>query len=159
MGGSAGHAEGGSSGHAEGGSAGHAQGGSAGSGVAGGGSGSGGKGSAGGGNEPTCSELFTQAATELTVARACNVAADAEQCTGQVDTTCNCQVPVEKDDSPATKAYQATLKQIQSKHCSQVCPAIACSPVFNAQCRATSPGSNKGTCVASFPVGVPQPAF
>jgi hypothetical protein len=159
-GGSSGHAEGGSSGHAEGGSAGHAAGGAAGSGVAGGaGSGSGGQGSAGGGNEPTCAELFTQAATELTAARACNVGANAEQCTGKVDTTCNCQVPVEKDDSPATKAYLATLKQLQSKHCSQVCPAIACTPVFNTQCRASSAGSKQGTCVASFPVGVPEPQF
>ncbi len=163
-GGSAGHAEGGSAGHAEGGSAGHAEGGSGWlrRGRAGAGSGSGGKGSAGGGNEPTCAELFTQAATELTAARACNVDANAEQCTGKVETTCNCQLPVEKDDSPATKAYQATLKQLQSKHCSQVCPAIACTPVFNPQCRATTPGDNKGTCVASFPVGtcpLPKPAL
>jgi len=160
-GGSSGHAEGGSSGHAEGGSAGHAAGGTAGSGEAGGGagSGSGGKGSAGGGNEPTCVELYAQAATELTAARACNVGANAEQCTGKVDTTCNCQVPVEKDDSPATKAYQATLKQLQSKHCSQACPAIACTPVLNPQCRASSAGSKQGMCVASFPVGVPGPQF
>jgi hypothetical protein len=160
MDGGAGHAEGGSAGHAEGGSAGHAEGGTGtgGTDVAGSTS-SGGKtgsaGAAGGGNGPTCSELLTQAATELTAARACNVALNAQQCTGTVETTCNCEVPVEKDNSPATKAYQATLKQIQTKRCVQACPAIACSPVINAQCRASTPSSTQGSCVAGFAMPTP----
>ncbi|HEX3852930.1 MAG TPA: hypothetical protein VHW01_18330 [Polyangiaceae bacterium] len=160
-GGSAGNAEGGGAGHAEGGGAGHAQGGEGGTAGAGtaGSAGSSGAGAGGGGTEPTCSQLLAEAATELTAARACNLAANAEQCTGAVETVCNCQVPVEKSDSAATKAYEATLKQINAKHCSQVCPAIACFPVTHAQCKATEPGSSKGSCIASFGIPTPVPAF
>jgi hypothetical protein len=153
-GGSAGHAEGGGAGHSEGGAS---TGGSAGAGTAG--SAGSGAGAGGGSSEPTCSQLLTQASTELTAARACNLAVNAEQCTGAVETVCNCQVPVEKDDSVATKAYGATLKQLNAKHCSQVCPAIACAPVLRATCRADGPGTTKGSCVAGFGVPTPVPAF
>jgi hypothetical protein len=160
--GSAGHAEGGNAGHAEGGSAGHAAGGTNAGGTAGAGTAgsvSSGGASAGGGNEPTCAQLLSQAATELTAARACNLAANAEQCTGAVETVCNCEVPVEKNGSAASDAYEATLKEIRAKHCSQVCPAIACLPVTRAQCRATTPESTKGSCVAGFAIPTPVPAF
>jgi hypothetical protein len=153
---------GGSGGHAEGGGAGHSAGSSGGKGgtSAGGaaGAGSGGKGgnagSAGGSSEPSCKDLLAQATTQLEAARACNIAENVLQCTGKVNTTCGCQVPVERSDSVATNAYEATLKQIQAKHCVQACPAIACAPVSRAQCRATTAGSTKGMCVASFPLPV-----
>jgi len=161
-GGSAGHTEGGSAGHTEGGSAGHTEGGTggtAGAGTAGsaasGGAGAGAGGD--GGGDPTCSQLLAEATPELTAARVCNLAANAEQCTGTVQTVCNCEVPVESGDSLATKAYEATLKQIKAKHCSQVCPAIACLAVNHAQCSVSNFGTTDGTCVASF--GLPTPAF
>ncbi len=100
--------------------------------------------------EPTCKDLYAKAATQLEAARACNVAKNAEQCTGTVKTTCNCEVPVESEGSAETQAYEATLKQINQKKCSQVCAAIACSPVNHAQCRANSASTVVGTCVSNF---------
>ncbi len=79
----------------------------------------------------------------------CIEAADAIQCTGKVKTPCNCEVPVQRNASSETKAYLNTLKQIEDKDCVQVCTAIACPSLSNAQCR-TSGNSNMGTCVASY---------
>ncbi len=133
------------------GSGGNAAGGSAGStGSAGSGGSTAGSGGSGG-TELTCSELLAQAAKQLQAARACNVAKNAEQCTGKVK-TCNCDVPVENEDSAETQAYEATLKQINQKKCVQVCPALACTPVNRAQCRASSAASTAGTCVSNFGV-------
>lgn len=126
---------------------------SAGSGGAANTAGSGGSsaGSAGaGGGQPTCQDLIAQAASQLEAARACNLARNVEQCTGKVKTTCNCEVPVENQNSAETQAYEATLKQINQKKCVQICPAIACTPVNRAQCRASNVGSSAGTCIASF---------
>jgi len=153
-GGSAGHAEGGGAGHAEGGAG---TGGAAGAGTAGSAANGGaGAGAGGSGGDPTCSQLLAEATTELAAARVCTFAANAEQCTGTVKTVCNCEVPVE-GDSATTKAYEATLKQINDKHCTQVCPAIACLAVSHAQCSVSTPGTTQGTCVAGF--GVLTPAF
>lgn len=96
----------------------------------------------------TCQTLLATASKQLEAAQACSVAADSNQCTGEVESTCHCQVAVHRVDSAETNAYLATLKQIQAKKCSQICPAIACTPVTNAQCRATSSNSSSGTCVA-----------
>jgi hypothetical protein len=134
-------AEGGSS--AGGASAGSAQGGSGGTAL--GGSSAGGSGP--GTGEPTCKELYVRAEKELAAAQACNVAVDSKQCTGKVKTTCGCEVPVQRGDSPETNTYEDTLKQIDKKNCNQPCPAVACAPVNFAQCRAPM-GSIMGTCTS-----------
>ncbi len=136
----AGTSNAGSGGAAQGGAGGAPQGGAAGSSAGG---------SAGGG-ELSCSELLAQASKQLEAARACNNAVDAEQCTGQVKSTCNCDVPVERANSTETNAYLATLKQIEKKKCVQVCPALACLPANHAVCQPTSVGSATGKCTASF---------
>jgi hypothetical protein len=103
-------------------------------------------GSGGPSGNPTCQDLIATAARQLDAARVCNTAGNAEQCTGTVSATCGCQVPVESDDSPETKAYLATLALIQEQHCIQVCPAIAC--VFgHAECK--SQGGSSSVCVAA----------
>jgi len=56
---------------------------------------------------------------------------------------------VQKDSSPETKAYLATLKRIQDKDCVQVCTALACSLANNVQCKASGAGT-MGTCVSSY---------
>ena len=157
-----GHAEGGSAGRGEGGVAGHGESGGGtggygegGANPAGGGGKSGATGTGGGGAQVDCTDLVTLATKELASARACSLSADAEQCTGAVDTACNCEVPVEKNDSAATKAYLATLKELNAKHCLPPCGSLACSPVTRAECKADSAGSSKGTCSASF--GLPTP--
>ena len=99
--------------------------------------------------EPTCKDLYAKASTQLEAARACNVAKNVEQCTGTVKTTCNCEVPVESEGSAETQAYEATLKQINQKKCTQVCPAIVCLQVTHAQCRANSADTVVGTCVSN----------
>ncbi|MEP7052614.1 MAG: hypothetical protein ABJB12_19760 [Pseudomonadota bacterium] len=109
-----------------------------------------------GGAEPTCNELLAEATTELAAARACNIARNVTQCTGKVKTTCNCEVPVENQDSPETQAYEATLKQINEQKCVQVCPAIACVAANHAQCLVSGAYTNlgaygtAGTCVAGY---------
>ena len=103
-----------------------------------------------GGGELGCPELLAQAEKQLEAARACNNAVDAEQCTGKVKTTCNCDVPVERADSDESDAYLETLKQIQKKKCVKVCPALACLPVAHAVCQPSSMGSSTGQCTASF---------
>jgi hypothetical protein len=103
-----------------------------------------------GGSAATCQELLAQATSELTAARACNLAHNATQCTGKVKTTCNCEVPVEDPDSPETQAYEATLKQINENRCVQVCPAIACVAVNHAQCQASAIFSTAGSCVSGY---------
>ena len=144
---------GGSAGTAAGGSVGHAgASGTAGAGTSGGaGSGGGSAGSAGGGGELTCNELFTQAGQQLEAARACNIAQDITQCTGKVTSPCNCEVPVEREDSAETKAYLATLKQLDKKKCALLCPASVCLPANHAQCSAPASGII-GVCTASLAV-------
>lgn len=106
-----------------------------------------GGGSGGGSSEPTCQELFARAEKELAAAQTCNVAADAKQCTGKVESTCGCQVPVQRGDSPESKTYEDTLKQIDKQNCHQVCPALACVPVNFAQCKGNG-GGVVGTCTS-----------
>jgi hypothetical protein len=96
----------------------------------------------------SCSELLKLANQQLEAARACNVAADAMQCTGSVMTPCNCEVPVGKDTTTETKDYLATLKRLKDKDCTQVCTALACIAPNNAQCKASG-SSIMGTCVAT----------
>jgi hypothetical protein len=102
----------------------------------------------GGSSEPNCQELFERAAKELTAAQACNIAVDAKQCTGKVETTCGCQVYVQRGDSAETKAYEDTLKQIEKKKCVQQCPAIVCAPANFAQCKVAQGGGIMGTCTS-----------
>ena len=123
--------------------------GSAGAGAGSGGAGSGGA-AGGGGGELTCTKLFAQATKQLEAAQTCSLAANAMQCTGEVNNLCGCEVPVQRDNSAETQAYLATLKQIEKQKCTQVCPAIACFPVSFARCKANSPGSTGGTCVSGF---------
>lgn len=113
-----------------------------------GGASMGGAGMGGGSNEPTCQELFERAAKELAAAQACNIAVDAKQCTGKVETTCGCQVFVQRDDSAETNAYEDTLKQIEKKKCIQQCPAIVCAPANFAQCKVAQGGGIMGTCTS-----------
>jgi len=110
--------------------------GTGGSGAAGGRAGAPGAAGTGGSNqELSCSELLRQANDQLDAARACSMSANARQCTGAVMNTCNCQVSVQRSDSPETKAYLATLKQIKAKDCVTVCTAIACKPVSDGECK------------------------
>jgi len=103
---------------------------------------------AAGSNSEDCSDLIKQANEQLEAARECRMDVDALQCTGKVTTPCNCQVPVQRSESPETKAYLKTLKLIEEKKCVTVCTAVACAAVTNAQCRASGT-SVMGTCVAS----------
>ena len=112
-----------------------------------GGSQSGSSGS-GGSNQSTCNELLKQANQQLDEARACNFAANSQQCTGTVKNPCNCEVSVHRDDAPETKAYLATLKQIMANNCVQVCTAALCKPVTIGQCK-QSGSSTMGMCVAA----------
>ena len=112
-----------------------------------GGSQSGSSGS-GGANQSTCNELLKQANQQLDEARACNFAANSQQCTGTVKNPCNCEVSVHRDDAPETKAYLATLKQIMANNCVQVCTAALCKPVTIGQCK-QSGSSTMGMCVAA----------
>ncbi|HEX3776080.1 MAG TPA: hypothetical protein VHV51_16525 [Polyangiaceae bacterium] len=134
-------------------SAGSANGGSESGGSAGtnsGGDGNGGagiSGASGAGGAPTCQDLFAQADSELDAARACDTTRNAEQCTGKVNDSCGCQVPVESNNSAETEAYLATLKQIQQRRCSVLCSAIACLPVQHASCVSSLQGQSSGMCV------------
>jgi len=160
--GNAGEAEGGTSnggasaGTSSGGRGGVSAGGSAAGGAGrGGGGGSGGTAGHGGGQagsggkseEPSCDDLLKQANAQLEDAQACSLAASALQCTGTVKNTCNCEVPVRRDDSTETKAYLATLKKIDAKNCKAVCTAQACKLVTDAECKASGSGST-GVCTA-----------
>ena len=129
-----------------------AGGGHPGAGAAGGGSsgqpGSGGSSGSGGSGGASCTELLALAKTQLAAAQGCDAAANAQQCSGSVSNLCGCAVPVQRDDSPETKAYLATRKEMTKNHCSQICPAVACMLFTNAQCSA--PGSSTvGTCSAT----------
>jgi hypothetical protein len=109
------------------------------------------KGSAGTGGASqnlSCSELIKLAGQQLDAARACNLNADALQCTDKVTNLCDCQVPVQRSDSPETKAYLKTQKLLDDKDCIVACAAILCSSVNGAQCRASA-STTMGTCVAT----------
>jgi len=108
-------------------------------------------GAAGATADLSCSELIKQGTRQLEAARVCNIAVDAVQCTGKVTNRCNCQVPVQRLDSPETKAYLETLKQLDAKNCMTTCTGV-CSRMTNAECRPSlsSIGSAaSGSCVAS----------
>ena len=107
---------------------------------------------AGSGPDASCSELVKQATQQLEAARACNVAANAMQCTGKVTNRCNCQVPVQKSDSPEAQAYLKTLQQLEAKNCPNSCTPTLCVPMptGNAQCKSVTLSSTSGTCVASY---------
>ena len=98
--------------------------------------------------DPTCNELIKQANQQLETARECNLNADALQCTGKVSNQCGCQVPVQRTDSAATKAYLKTLQLLEDKDCIIACTAVACPSVANADCKASGTGS-MGTCVST----------
>ncbi len=106
-------------------------------------------GSAGGESE-TCQSLFAKASKQLAAAQVCNLAMDSQSCAATVPNLCNCEVPVHSEDSAETKAYRATLDQLDKKKCIQVCTALACLPATHAVCKASAPGSAAGTCVASY---------
>ena len=125
-------------------SAGTSSGGAGGSSAGAGGSNTAGTG--GGGGNPSCQDLMALAESQLAAARACDNSHNAMQCTGKVNTTCGCQVPVESNDSDETKAYLATLKRFQDKPCVIACTALACLPIQHAQCQ--SQGQSGGMCVA-----------
>jgi len=135
-----------------GGVAGRAAGGAGGTGASAGHAGAnGGSANAGaGGSNPDsiCKELLKQADQQLEAARECNLAADALQCTGKVTNQCGCQVPVQRTDSTATKAYLKTQQLLEDKGCIIACTAIACPSVTNAQCKASGTGA-MGTCVST----------
>ncbi len=133
-----------SSGGASSGSSGASNGGA---GASNGGASNGGASNGGGGGAPTCQDLQTTAADQLDAARACDNSGNVVQCTGEVNTTCGCQVPVESNDSAETKAYLATLAQIEQQHCVQACPALACVVAAHAQCK--SQGGSGSMCVAA----------
>lgn len=103
-----------------------------------------------GSDDETCQTLFAKANQQLAAAQVCNLAADAMQCTGTVKNLCKCEVPVNREESAESKAYQATLAQLDNKKCSQVCAAIACFPATHATCRANTFGSTAGTCTVSY---------
>jgi len=103
---------------------------------------------AGSNQEPSCTELVKRASQQLEAARECNPNLEALQCTGKVTTQCGCQVPVQRTDSPESKAYLKTLKELEDKDCIVACTAIACMSVSNAQCRSSS-SSSMGSCVAT----------
>jgi len=144
-GGSGGASNGGSSGASGG--AGASNGGTSNGGTSNGGTSNGGTSNGGGGGAPTCQDLLTTAADQLDAARACDNSGNVVQCTGEVNTTCGCEVPVESNDSAETKAYLATLAQIQEQHCVQACPALACVVAAHAQCK--SQGGSGSMCVAA----------
>ena len=99
--------------------------------------------------DDNCQTLLSKASKQLAAAQVCNGAANSDQCTGEVENTCHCQVAVHRVDSDETNAYLATLKLIQAKKCSQVCSALACLPAMDAQCRPSVSGSASGMCVAT----------
>lgn len=136
---------------AAGGAGAHSGGTSGGRGGAGGGGATGGRagapsaGAGGSNQELSCSELLKLANQQLEAARACNLAANSLQCTGTVMNTCNCEVSVQRAESPETKAYLATLKQLKAKDCTTVCTAIACRQINDGECKSSGSGS-MGMC-------------
>jgi hypothetical protein len=106
--------------------------------------------SGGSGGSETCQTLLAKAGKQLAAAQACNYAADAQQCIGTVHNLCNCEVAVNRKDSAETKAYEATLAQLEKKSCVQACTAVACQPATRSTCQASALGSVTGTCVAMF---------
>ncbi|MET0792821.1 MAG: hypothetical protein ABW061_14975 [Polyangiaceae bacterium] len=108
--------------------------------------------SSGGSGGDTCQTLFAKASKQLAAAQVCSNAADSLQCTGTVKNPCKCEVPVNRQDSDETKAYQATLDELNQKKCVQVCTAIACLPVAHAQCVSSNSTGSTGTCSASHAI-------
>jgi hypothetical protein len=104
-------------------------------------------GDGGAGGTPSCQELTALLESQLNAARACDDSHNALQCTGKVTTTCGCQTPVESSDSAETKAYLATLKRFQDKHCVIACTALVCLPFQRAQCKAQG-SAGGGVCIA-----------
>jgi hypothetical protein len=104
----------------------------------------------GGSDDETCQTLFAKASKQLAAAQVCNLAADAQQCTGTVKNSCKCEVPVNREESAETKAYEATSEQLDKKKCVQLCSALACLSATHAVCKASALGSTAGTCVASY---------
>lgn len=101
---------------------------------------------AGGTNDTTtCDDLHKLAEEQLDAARACNVAMSAPQCTTTVQNTCDCPVPVRREDSAETKAYLATMKKVKDKNCSWFCTKQACQQVTDADCKSSGSGS-MGVC-------------
>jgi hypothetical protein len=106
----------------------------------------------GGDDGETCQTLFAKASKQLAAAQVCNLAANSLQCTSTAPNLCKCEVLVNREESAETKAYRATLDQLDKKKCVQVCSALACFPANHATCKASSPGSTAGTCVTSYAV-------
>ena len=103
----------------------------------------------GGSNDETCQTLFAKASKQLAAAQVCNLAADSLQCTGTVKNPCQCQVPVNRQGSAETNAYEMTIEQLDKNKCVQLCSALACLPATHGVCKASTIGSTAGTCTVS----------
>jgi hypothetical protein len=95
----------------------------------------------------SCNELHELAKQQLEDARACNLAASSLQCNATVQDTCDCLVPVRREDSAETKAYLATMKKVKDSDCSWFCTKAVCPQVTDAECK-TSGSASKGVCTA-----------
>jgi hypothetical protein len=107
-----------------------------GSGDAGGGGGEGGQGDGGGGgggdSGVDCAVLQADLDALLAKAQACCPNCNIAQCYNAVAGQC-CPVSVTSKDGTATKAYLATLAQMEAS-CPSMCPAIACEQTPSGQC-------------------------
>lgn len=119
--------------------------GSGGSGATAGSAHAGSPGAAGSNGDPTCDDLHQQAVEQLEAARACNLALSSLQCTTTVKDTCDCPVPVRREDSTETKAYLATMKKVTAKGCTWACTQQACEAVTDAECKSSGSGT-MGVC-------------
>jgi hypothetical protein len=116
-------------------------------GAATGGAATGGKPSSGGSTGGSnCVAMRTELSALLTEAQACNLSANAQQCTGFVDSECNCPVPVNSPKSDATQAYVDAVA-VYKKACSPICAAVLCVKPTYATCSRLGTQSG-GHCVS-----------
>ncbi len=96
-----------------------------------------------------CVELRNGLAKLQDEAQACSPNGNMDQCTGSVSSECNCPVPVNSQNSAATRAYTAALEQYK-KRCAVACAAVLCAPAIGARCQGQGNGpQSSGQCVAS----------
>jgi hypothetical protein len=113
---------------------------------------SGGTGQGGSGGEPKggtggndCEAAVSNAQAALMAAQACS--APASSCSGTVEDLCGCTVPVNDQDSPATKSYLELREAAIA--CGVPCLLIPCAEPTKAMCSVGAATADRIVAVAS----------